>query len=811
MIASASWHHVPPLSVPVDVDVTPSCTLDRFRTLRSASATSPSTLSRVCCWDYPPTWDQGSSKMLLQQQKRIFLCIHIDPFTRASSNSLFGSSSSPRGLEAAFPSLCLHWTCPSKRAIVSVVDMATPNRTAQRADEQQPLSPSHRGRSRTGARKLSGSRRCCRRKGEDDVPVCGCPRASPPPGPDTLLVVSSSTTHDFTGSSSTTRPLRPWPNATPVCDLEGSRESRRDAGPTYDSVDGRLRRLTRVVDVLSPPQTAHAWISSAQRVYVSAVFPCPVKVLIRLPCAPERGRKGGVPVLLAGARGDSSTFTYWEGPPPARAGRLGGKKVGLWFEDPEMVKALGTGDGSFELVSLIDDSPGGGGLDRLYQLRRSSASSPRRCGLAFLLRAAFVLSLVCLLGPPLVDGAAGWWRGYAASGGPSDLEAKGAAAHLHSNRTDNLRWRPDDSVEADNCIPGYRLDDSHELHCGLGDRSPITNATDGATKLCGGIPMTPGYCAQPKYGVWAAEPAAAPLPNRLGLQRTAPSPLCSSLPELLEGNWTGEDFDEDWRPGNCRLAPLSPFEWTRQRRDGGGGKRKKSCQTTIAMMGDSHIRNLFTATVAGFRGVRYFAEAHADGSVKESGLMYTYVFRLTRDGEASDLVGWKGEIKANRNASMLDECDCSEVARCLRVVMLWAPKFNDQLEYLDLVPKDSGPVRRVVRGPDGASAGRPRVAARNPPLPLGGNPAEKRGALIHDWMNATYPDRMAYLRQDQLSGGAGARQGWSWQGRPTHHFACGFNRVDVRNDAIGAAEPCTDVKDTMQVRALVTLLFEGLL
>ncbi|EJK46055.1 hypothetical protein THAOC_35297 [Thalassiosira oceanica] len=74
--------------------VTPSHTLDRFRTLRSASATSPSTLSRVCCWDYPPTWDQGSSKMLLQQQKRIFLCIHIDPFTRASSNSLFGSSSS---------------------------------------------------------------------------------------------------------------------------------------------------------------------------------------------------------------------------------------------------------------------------------------------------------------------------------------------------------------------------------------------------------------------------------------------------------------------------------------------------------------------------------------------------------------------------------------------------------------------------------------------------------------------------------------------------------------------------------------------
>ncbi|EJK73588.1 hypothetical protein THAOC_04777 [Thalassiosira oceanica] len=207
---------------------------------------------------HPPTWDQGSSKMLLQQQKRIFLCIHIDPFTRASSNSLFGSSSSPRGLEAAFPSLCLHWTCPYKRAIVNVVDMATPNRTAQRAVPRRPTtSPALRRRQRDPCMRLGG--------------------------------------------------------------IEGVEA--RCPGTTYDPVDGRLRRLPRVVDVLSPPQTANAWISSAQRVYVSAVFPCPVEVLIRLPCAPDRGRKGGVPVLLAGAWGDSSTSMYvlyllgtrWEG------------------------------------------------------------------------------------------------------------------------------------------------------------------------------------------------------------------------------------------------------------------------------------------------------------------------------------------------------------------------------------------------------------------------------------------------------------------------------------------------------------------
>ncbi|EJK47177.1 hypothetical protein THAOC_34124, partial [Thalassiosira oceanica] len=99
--------------------------------------------------DYPPTWDQGGVENAAAAAKEMILLCHIDPFAHASSNSLFGSSSSPRGLEAAFTSLCLHWTCPSKRAIVSVVDMATPNRTARGADALQPHSPSHRGRSRT--------------------------------------------------------------------------------------------------------------------------------------------------------------------------------------------------------------------------------------------------------------------------------------------------------------------------------------------------------------------------------------------------------------------------------------------------------------------------------------------------------------------------------------------------------------------------------------------------------------------------------------------------------------------------------------
>ena len=46
------------------------------------------------------------------------------------------------------------------------------------------------------------------------------------------------------------------------------------------------------------------------------------------------------------------------------------------------------------------------------------------------------------------------------------------------------------------------------------------------------------------------------------------------------------------------------------------------------MQGDSHIRNLFTATVNGLRGIESFAEAHSSLEVKNGGMFESYEWRL---------------------------------------------------------------------------------------------------------------------------------------------------------------------------------------
>ena len=87
----------------------------------------------------------------------------------------------------------------------------------------------------------------------------------------------------------------------------------------------------------------------------------------------------------------------------------------------------------------------------------------------------------------------------------------------------------------------------------------------------------------------------------------------------------------------------------------------------------------------------------------------------------------------------------------------------------------------------------------------GNQPLKERADALTEWTtNGTYPHRKSYLPQSamKLDG---------LQGRNTFHFACGLGQVDVENDNIAAAEPCTDVVDTAQVRALITVHFDALL
>lgn len=80
---------------------------------------------------------------------------------------------------------------------------------------------------------------------------------------------------------------------------------------------------------------------------------------------------------------------------------------------------------------------------------------------------------------------------------------------------------------------------------------------------------------------------------------------------------------------------------------------------------------------------------------------------------------------------------------------------------------------------------------------------ERRSALTQWTSRGMHTNRKSYLPQDAMNTNDGL------QGRKTFHFACGLGRVDAENDNINAAEPCTDVVDTAQVRAFITVHFDA--
>ena len=200
-----------------------------------------------------------------------------------------------------------------------------------------------------------------------------------------------------------------------------------------------------------------------------------------------------------------------------------------------------------------------------------------------------------------------------------------------------------------------------------------------------------------------------PLPRRFGSYQAETNeattnqslPLCNTQEDILDGNQQGsaDSFDREWVPTSCVMLPLNPFAWMDDH---------SKCQVTIVMLGDSHIRNLFTATVHGLRGSSAFAEAHAGSDVKDTGIILTYEWRIEEDSgdsnsnqrqrRASD------HFKVHRNTnnqtdykSLFDECPCNNnndnnnndnekgTAHCLRIAFVWAPHFAEQVKQVQLV------------------------------------------------------------------------------------------------------------------------------
>mmetsp|Transcript_19215 Transcript_19215/g.40226 ORF Transcript_19215/g.40226 Transcript_19215/m.40226 type:complete len:612 (+) Transcript_19215:75-1910(+) len=367
------------------------------------------------------------------------------------------------------------------------------------------------------------------------------------------------------------------------------------------------------------------------------------------------------------------------------------------------------------------------------------------------------------------------------------------------------------------CHEEFRIANTTKLHCGYGKVSPLSE--DG--HLCGGVPMIPGFCALPKRGQWKAPIAGEKidmnvlLPRRFGRSsyqsRLQP---CKSVSSFLDGRYEGESFDQEWVPSSCSSIPLDPYTWS-----------ENKCQTTITMLGDSHIRNLFTATINGFRGVRYFAEAHAGDAIKESGIVYAYEWRLYQNESAVDRLDVHLNVN-QKHPDAFEPCPCGvdDVVRCLRVGFIWAPSFREQAFQMHYVTEWDSDL--VIVEPGNAyernTAVWPKwlvildeLMKENKHLHLGivawpwniENVVKERTSILTNWTGpeASHSTRKSFwLHKSGLYDGESTKQGQTlW------HFACSLGKEKVPNDRIQAVEPCTDQTDTSQIRGFATVHFDA--
>ncbi|KAL9184994.1 hypothetical protein ACHAXT_002771 [Thalassiosira profunda] len=472
-----------------------------------------------------------------------------------------------------------------------------------------------------------------------------------------------------------------------------------------------------------------------------------------------------------------------------------------------------------ELASLIDEE-GGAGEDTSppprspKQLGSSASSSSGYSSRDVVLFVASFVAAVIFVAVALNSSRGPKKIAHTSNDTDTSSAAAGADGAGGIASWEDLRWRPLSTLDDENCIPGYRLANS-TIHCGVGGLSPITNASDG-TQLCGGVPMISKWCMMPEEGRWEGvspegDGSIAPLHARFGVNANASNnslPRCETMDAIVNGSFTEAG---EYVPDTCRVVPLSPFAWTEH----------TACQATVTMIGDSHIRNLFTATVNGLRGMSFFAEAHADDAGKAKGVALAYEWRLHANGSATDQFSVYRNT-ADKDPTPFKDCPCdNEVVQCLRIAFIWAPHFGEQVKQMHFITEWDTDLVILEPGNsyEAKTAVSPEWKAKLEELlsedeglhlgilhfPWGGQPKDRKAALDEWTINGTHADRMSYLQQSAVSGGSGGLQG-----KNTWHFACGLGQEDVRNDKIVAAEPCEDTTDTAQIRAIATVHFGAL-
>jgi hypothetical protein len=435
----------------------------------------------------------------------------------------------------------------------------------------------------------------------------------------------------------------------------------------------------------------------------------------------------------------------------------------------------------------------------------------------------------------------------------SNASSKGVASNHSNKKSWSLaRWKP---IGNECASPYQRLANTTILHCGIASngKMKIDSVIENKPGTCGGVMLEPNYCLMPSRGEWIweedeeeqqlnNETMSSSLPRRFGSyhyynntteieKEDAAStsslllPRCNRQQDIFDGSQQGVTYDREWVPNSCSLVPLNPFSWTTD---------NSQCRTTIIMIGDSHIRNLFTATVHGLRGSYAFAEAHAGSDDKDTGIILTYEWRKHHHHDdnttirASDHFAVHVNTNHNTNyTSLFEDCSCNNnenTVRCLRIAFIWAPHFDDQVKHVQLVndlqtdlvivePGNSYETKEVLSNEWKAAMEQILEHQQDRHLailhfPYGRQPKE-RPETIEAWLstidnNSTISssNRISYWQQGKFGFGR-------IQSRKTWHYACGLGRIQVRNDVIMSIEPCTDEADTAYIRAITTLHFDA--
>lgn len=455
-------------------------------------------------------------------------------------------------------------------------------------------------------------------------------------------------------------------------------------------------------------------------------------------------------------------------------------------------------------------------------------------------------------------------RRYESEEALEDIEYKGQLLHhnistdasyhfnaneAHASNNHNNIWSARWKQLGAECATEQRLANTTDLHCGFSNKGEITiqPLIENEPGTCGGVRLEPNYCLMPSRGEWiwghqSNETMLPPLPRRFGSYHhrvnsseekdeatNQSSPRCNTQQDIFDGNKQGspDNFDREWVPNSCSLVPLNPFTWT----------DNSKCQVTIVMMGDSHIRNLFTATVHGLRGSSAFAEAHAGNDAKDTGIILTYEWRKDVDGDDNQRASDHYVVHQNTHnqtdyTSLFDECPCNEDinTRCLRIAFIWAPHFADQVKHVQLVNDLNADLVIVEPGNsyDGTTVlsnewtsamemilQQPKNDHRHLAVlhfPYGIQP-NGRSEAIEAWIspnnNSTTTaitehtrKRISYWQQGKFGFGG-------MQSRKTWHYACGLGRIQVKNDVVQSIEMCTDEADTSYIRAITTLHFDA--